>query len=56
MDTNRGDTNIARLEEKVKLRGARVIESFTIATKNKSSKKLIKDTETIIEMKDLIMY
>lgn len=56
MDTNRGDSNIARLEEKVKLRGARVIESFTIATKNKSPKKLIKDTETIIEMKDLIMY
>ena len=47
---------VERLEEKVKLRGARVIESFIIATKNKSSQKLIHDTETIIEMKDLKMY
>nr|WP_295001066.1 flavodoxin domain-containing protein [uncultured Methanobrevibacter sp.] len=56
MDANRGDSNVGRLEEKVKLRGARVIESFTIATKNKSPEKLIRDTEAIIEMKDLKMY
>ena len=56
MDANRGDSNINRLEEKVKLRGARVIESFTITTKNKSPEKLVRDTETIIEMKDLKMY
>jgi flavodoxin len=56
MDANRGESNIGRLEEKVKLRGARVIESFTIATKNKSPEKLVRDTEAIIEMKDLKMY
>ena len=56
MDSNRGDTNIKRLEEKVKLRGARVIESFTISTKDKSPEKLVSDTEAIIEMKDLKMY
>lgn len=56
MDTNRGETNIARLEEKVKLRGARVIESFTIQTKDKSPEKIVYDTEVIIEMKDLKMY
>ena len=56
MDSNRGDSNIERLEEKVKMRGARVIESFTIATKNKSPEKLISDTEAIIEIKDLKMY
>jgi flavodoxin len=56
MDANRGDTNIKRLEEKVKMRGARVIESFTIATKDKDPDKLALDTETIIEMKDLKMY
>ncbi|WP_295113642.1 flavodoxin [uncultured Methanobrevibacter sp.] len=56
MDSNRGDTNINRLEEKVKMRGARVIESFTIATKNKSAEQLVNDTEAIIEMKDLKMY
>ena len=56
MDANRGDSNIDRLEEKVKMRGARVIESFTIATKDKAPEQLIKDTEAIIEMKDLKMY
>ncbi|MDO5814681.1 MAG: NAD(P)H-dependent oxidoreductase [Methanobrevibacter sp.] len=56
MDANRGDSNIERLEEKVRLRGARVIESFTIATKDKSPEKLVSDTEAIIEMKDLKMY
>ena len=55
MDSN-ADSNIERLEEKVKMRGARVIESFTISTKNKSAEKLISDTEAIIEMKDLKMY
>ena len=56
MDTNRGESNIKRLEEKVKMRGARVIESFTISTKGKSPEKLEHDTEVIIEMKDLRMY
>lgn len=56
MDSNRGDSNIGRLEEKVKMRGGRVIESFAIATKNKSPEKLVNDTEAIIEMKDLKMY
>ena len=56
MDGNRGDSNIKRLEEKVKMRGARVIETFTIATKDKKPGQLVKDTEAIIEMKDLKMY
>ena len=56
MDSSRGETNIERLEEKVKMRGARVIETFTIATKGKSDEKLVNDTEAIIEMKDLKMY
>lgn len=56
MDNSRGDTNLKRLEEKVKMRGARVIETFAISTKNKSPEKLVNDTEAIIEMKDLKMY
>lgn len=56
MDSNRGESNIERLEEKVRMRGARVIESFTIVTKGKSPEKLVTDTEAIIEMKDLKMY
>ena len=56
MDSNRGESNVERLDEKVKLRGARVIESFTIATKDKSPEKLVNTTEAIIDMKDLKMY
>jgi flavodoxin len=56
MDGNRGDSNIKRLEEKVKMRGARVIETFTIATKGKTPEELVHDTEVVIEMKDLKMY
>ena len=56
MDSSHGEANIERLEQKVKLRGARVIESFTITTKDKSPEKLVRDTEAIIEMKDLKMY
>ena len=56
MDANRGESNIGRLEEKFKLRGARVIESFTIPTKGKNPEKLVRDAEAIIEMKDLKMY
>ena len=56
MDSSRGDTNIERLEEKVKMRGGRVIETFTIATKGKTRDKLIEDTEAIIDAKVLKMY
>ena len=56
MDNTHGDSTIERLERKVKLRGARVIESFAITTKNKTPEKLVNDTETMIEMKDWRMY
>lgn len=56
MDENRGESNIERLEEKVRIRGARVVESFTIATKNKSPEQLVGDTEAIIDSKVLKMY
>ena len=56
MNGDDADGNLARLEEKVKLRGARVIETFAIKTKDKSSEKLVNDTETMIKIKDLKMY
>ena len=56
MSNNRGETNIDRLKEKVRIRGARVIETFTIKTKDKSQQQLINDTEAAIEMLDLKMY
>ena len=39
MDKTRGETNIKRLEENVKLNRTRVIESFTFVTKNKRHNK-----------------
>ena len=56
MDSSRVESTLERLERKVKLRGARVIESFAISTKDKSQEQLINDTEAMIEMKDLRMY
>ena len=56
MDAKNGESNIERLEEKVRMRGARVVESFTITTKNKSPEKLADDTEAIIDAKVLKMY
>lgn len=56
MNSNRGETNIERLERKVKIRGGRVIESFAVKTKGKTTNNLIHDTETVIEMLDLKMY
>lgn len=56
MDNSGGDANIERLEEKIKMRGGRVIEAFTIATKGKGREKLISDTEAIIDAKVLKMY
>lgn len=56
MNSNRGETNIERLERKVKIRGGRVIESFVVKTKGKDTNDLIHDTETVIEMLDLKMY
>lgn len=51
-----GQATIERMNEKVKARGARVIESFTLNTKDKSSEELSNDAETIIEILDLKMY
>lgn len=51
-----GQATIERMNEKVKARGARVIESFTLNTKDKNSEELSNDAETIIEILDLKMY
>lgn len=53
---NGGENVLDRLEEKVSLRGARVVESFAITTKDKSSEDLINDTEAKINVLDLKMY
>lgn len=56
MNSSGGAASVERMAEKVKLRGARVIETFTLKTKGKDMKQLMNETETIIEILDLNMY
>lgn len=56
MGNTGGQSTLDRLEEKVTLRGARVVQSFSLKTKDKSPEDIINDTETIIKMLDLKMY
>ena len=53
MNNSGGDSSVNRMEEKVKSRGARVIEKFTIKTKDKSLAQIQKDSESIAEVLDL---
>ena len=56
MSSDNGRSAIERMEEKVKVRGGRVIETFIITTKNKSSTEIINDTEVSINTLDLKVY
>lgn len=51
-----GEATLERLEEKVGMRGGRVIQSFSLQTKGKSPEDIINDTESLILIKDLKMY
>lgn len=56
MDGSGGRAAINRMEEKVQARGARVVESFTIKTKNKNIAKIQGDSENIAKLLDLNLY
>ncbi len=56
MSNKGGSSTIERMDEKVRARGGRVIESFTVKTKDKGSNQLIRDAESIIEILDLKIY
>ena len=56
MDKNGGETTLQRLQEKVTRRGGRVVECFSVRTKDKSAKHIVRDTEAKIIEKDLKMY
>jgi flavodoxin len=56
MNGTGGRAAIERMEEKVQARGARVVESFTIKTKNKSIGKIEEDSENIAKLLDLSLY
>lgn len=56
MSSAGGAATIDRMKEKVKSRGGRVIESFTIKTKDKDTNQLMEDAESIINILDLKIY
>ena len=56
MNVSGGISTIDRMKEKVESRGARVVESFTIKTKNKSLSQIKKDSENVAELLDLNLY
>ena len=51
-----GEETLERLEEKIYLRGGRVVESFSLVTKDKSPEDIINDTEGLIKTLVLKMY
>jgi len=56
MNNSGGQSAIKRMEEKVKNRGARVVESFTIRTKNKNYVDIEEDSLNIAKLLDLSLF
>ncbi|MBZ9571474.1 NAD(P)H-dependent oxidoreductase [Methanobrevibacter sp. TMH8] len=56
MNSSGGRSAINRMKEKVESRGARVVETFTIKTKDKSVEKVGEDSENIAKLLDLSLY
>lgn len=56
MNGSGGRSAINRMKEKVESRGARVVESFTIKTKNKTLTQIKKDSENVAKLLDLSLY
>lgn len=50
------EPTIERLEEKISMRGGRIVESFSLKTMDKSPEDIINDTEGIIQTLVLKMY
>ena len=56
MSKNGGKKTVERLEKKVRARGGRVIETFTIRTKDRTAEQLINISESLIDILDLRIY
>lgn len=56
MNATGAKASLDRMEEKIKARGGRVIERFSLKTKGKSEDKLIKDSEICAKLLDLSIY
>lgn len=47
---------VERMREKIEARGGRMVNSFTIKTSSKEIEEIVKETEEILEEKDLKIY
>ena len=51
-----GEAALEKMEIKVRARGARVVQQFSLKTKDKSAKQLQKDTDRLFKLLDLELY
>lgn len=56
MSSSGGETAIEKMETKVTSRGGRVIEKFTLKTKDKDKSELVRTSEAMVQSLDLKMY
>ena len=56
MASSGGESAIETMEKKIRFRGGRVIESFTLKTKGMEEEDVIRSTESLINQLDLKMY
>ena len=54
--TSDGEAALAKMEIKVKARGARVVQQFSLKTRDKTAAELQKDTENLFRKLDLDLY
>ena len=54
--TSDGEAALAKMEIKVKARGARVVQQFSLKTRDKTAAELQKDTERLFKTLDLELY
>ena len=56
MNSSGGQSALDRMQEKVEARGARVVESFTLKTKDKTIENVVEDSKNIAKLLDLSLY
>ncbi|MBO7693059.1 MAG: flavodoxin, partial [Methanobrevibacter sp.] len=55
-NTSDGESALEKMEMKVRARGARVVQQFSVKTKDKSLDQLQKDTDRLFMTLDLALY
>ena len=56
MSSSGGESTNERMSQKVKMRGGRTVESFTLITKDKTTADIVEDTKGLINQLDLNLY